>query len=110
MWNYPETTHENYGSGAQNGLLRIHGADEDYLGKSSQELFLCETKEDNSGIIDINVASADNLTHLPNESVDVIGTDPPYYDSVRYGEISDFFYVWLRVNLFRILPKLFKMI
>ena len=35
---------------------------------------------------------------LPYErrSFDLIATDPPYYESVPYGDLSDFFYVWLR--------------
>ena len=32
----------------------------------------------------------------PNESIDAIITDPPYYDNVPYADISDFFYVWLK--------------
>jgi len=28
--------------------------------------------------------------------VDAIVTDPPYYDAIPYGDLSDFFYVWLR--------------
>ena len=28
--------------------------------------------------------------------VDLIVTDPPYYDAIPYADISDFFYVWLR--------------
>jgi len=31
-----------------------------------------------------------------DESVDLIITDPPYYDNVQYSELSDYFYVWLR--------------
>jgi adenine-specific DNA methylase len=31
--------------------------------------------------------------------VDVVLTDPPYYDNVMYAELSDFFYVWLRLAL-----------
>ncbi len=27
---------------------------------------------------------------------DAVVTDPPYYDSIPYADISDFFYVWLR--------------
>ena len=26
----------------------------------------------------------------------VVSTDPPYYDNISYGDLSDFFYVWLR--------------
>jgi len=34
----------------------------------------------------------------------VVSTDPPYYDSVPYADISDFFYVWLRRNLSDVWP------
>ena len=30
------------------------------------------------------------------EAVDVICTDPPYYDAIPYSDLMDFFYVWLR--------------
>ncbi|MBN2383965.1 DUF1156 domain-containing protein [bacterium] len=33
---------------------------------------------------------------LPEKSAPIIFTDPPYYDSVPYAHLSDFFYVWLR--------------
>ena len=36
---------------------------------------------------------------LPERSVDAVITDPPYFDNVMYGELSDFFYVWLRLFL-----------
>ncbi len=32
---------------------------------------------------------------LPDESVDAVVTDPPYFDFVHYSELSDFFYAWL---------------
>ena len=41
-------------------------------------------------------------------SVDLISTDPPYYDNISYADLSDFFYVWLRRSLGRIHPDLFK--
>lgn len=31
--------------------------------------------------------------------VDAVVTDPPYYDSVQYAELADFFYVWLKQAL-----------
>ena len=34
----------------------------------------------------------------------MICTDPPYYDNIGYGGISDFFYVWLRRNLADVWP------
>lgn len=43
------------------------------------------------------VAQQDS-THmpLPAQSVDYVVTDPPYYDSVQYSDLADFFRVWLR--------------
>src|SRR5439155_7116667 len=33
---------------------------------------------------------------LPDESAQAWFTDPPYYDSVPYADLSDFFFSWLR--------------
>lgn len=40
--------------------------------------------------------------------LDAVITDPPYYDSVPYSDISDFFYVWLRRTLADVLPDAFS--
>ena len=34
----------------------------------------------------------------------VVSTDPPYYDNISYGDLSDFFFVWLRRNLAEVWP------
>ncbi|MBW4641399.1 MAG: hypothetical protein KME05_24925 [Gloeocapsa sp. UFS-A4-WI-NPMV-4B04] len=57
--------------------------------------------------IKIDLFSADNLIHIFDKSVDLIVTDPPYYSTIQYAEISDFFYVWLKRTLGDILPELF---
>jgi adenine-specific DNA methylase len=44
---------------------------------------------------------------LPEESVDVIFTDPPYANQIPYAHLSDFFYGWLRLGLRRRLPQAF---
>lgn len=31
---------------------------------------------------------------LPNESVDLVVTDPPFFDNVHYSELADFFFAW----------------
>ena len=33
---------------------------------------------------------------LPDDSVDYVVTDPPYFDSVQYSDLAAFFRVWLR--------------
>jgi putative DNA methylase len=40
---------------------------------------------------------ADATEHpLPDETVQVWFTDPPYYDAIPYADLSDFFLVWLK--------------
>ncbi|MBI2853099.1 MAG: DUF1156 domain-containing protein [Chloroflexi bacterium] len=58
--------------------------------------------------ISVTCKSADNLDHIPNESVDLVVIDPPYYANVMYAELSDFFYVWLKRTAGRIYPELFR--
>lgn len=36
---------------------------------------------------------------IPDNSIDAIITDPPYYDNIMYSELYDYFYVWLREAL-----------
>lgn len=36
---------------------------------------------------------------LPDQIANAVVTDPPYYYSVQYADLSDFFYVWLRRSL-----------
>ncbi len=38
-------------------------------------------------------------TELPAESVDLVVTDPPFFDNVHYSELADFFHAWQRVLL-----------
>ena len=37
--------------------------------------------------------------------VDVVCTDPPYYDAIPYSDLMDFFYVWLRRALHGLSPE-----
>ncbi len=34
--------------------------------------------------------------------------DPPYYNNVQYGELSDYFYVWQRRTLGDLYPGIFS--
>ena len=38
-------------------------------------------------------------TDIPDESVDVVVTDPPFFDNVHYSQLADFFYCWQRFIL-----------
>lgn len=48
--------------------------------------------------------SSEDLSFIPDKSVDAVITDPPYFDNVQYSELADFFYVWLRLALRDIYP------
>ena len=45
---------------------------------------------------------------LPDDAVDALITDPPYYDAVPYAYLSDYFYVWLRRSLALAHPNLLR--
>jgi hypothetical protein len=45
---------------------------------------------------------------MPDDSAQALCTDPPYYDAIAYGDLSDFFYVWLRRILSDVHPSLFS--
>ena len=36
-------------------------------------------------------------TDLPEQCVDLVVTDPPFFDNVHYSELADFFYAWQRL-------------
>lgn len=42
-----------------------------------------------------------------SESRAIVSTDPPYYDNISYGDLSDFFYVWMRRVLREFFPDVF---
>ncbi len=44
----------------------------------------------------------------PNGILDAVITDPPYYNSVPYADLSDFFYVWLKRSIGFLYPDLFR--
>ncbi|WKZ32815.1 MAG: DNA methyltransferase [Thermodesulfobacteriota bacterium] len=40
--------------------------------------------------------SSENFSSIPSASVDLILSDPPYYNNLAYSELSDFYHVWLK--------------
>ncbi|WP_228049892.1 DUF1156 domain-containing protein [Tychonema sp. LEGE 06208] len=108
MWNYPETT-----GTSQLWKWCAETAASDY----SELCKLFGTKPHSTGLpgieqydpktIKIYAASADSLYHIPDKSVNAIITDPPYYATIQYAELSDFFYVWMKRTLGDIFPDLF---
>ncbi len=73
--------------------------------KSNQLNLLTENFTDKT--IKINLESADSLYHIPDKSIEAIITDPPYYGTIQYAELADFFYVWQKRTLGDIFPDIF---
>lgn len=40
------------------------------------------------------VCSAEELSHIADGALDLVVTDPPYFDNIAYSELSDFFLPW----------------
>jgi adenine-specific DNA methylase len=52
-------------------------------------------------------STAAHMPSLADGAVDLVCMDPPYYDNVQYGELSDYFYVWQKRTLRDLYPELF---
>jgi putative DNA methylase len=51
-----------------------------------------------------------NAQSLPfnDATFDAVIVDPPYYDAIQYGDLSDFFFVWLKRSVGGLYPDLFS--
>jgi REP element-mobilizing transposase RayT len=43
---------------------------------------------------------------LEPKSVELVITDPPYFDAIAYADLSDFFYVWLKRTIGSVFPQI----
>ncbi len=83
------------------------GAGADFGGAVEWVSRVCE-RETLSGLASGHIESASAMSHpLPDDSADLVCTDPPYYYSIPYSDLSDFFYVWMRRALSKEYPALF---
>ena len=48
---------------------------------------------------EVQCLPAQTLSKVQWDPMDAIVTDPPYFDNLDYGELSDFYYQWLRIAL-----------
>lgn len=55
----------------------------------------------------VTKGNAGNLTQVADASQTLVCIDPPYYDSVMYAELSDYFYVWQKRTLGELWPELY---
>ncbi|MFM6400979.1 DUF1156 domain-containing protein, partial [Planktothrix sp.] len=64
-----------------------------------------ESYNNNSGLV--QRGSSMTLT-IESNTLDAVITDPPYFDSISYADLSDFFYVWLKRSIGHLYPEHFS--
>ena len=57
--------------------------------------------------VGLSCGTSSDLKKIETNSVDLVITDPPFGGLVHYSELSDFFYVWLRLILKEKYPETF---
>ena len=68
---------------------------EAFSGKASEEW----PKHGDIGERQIYLSCGDSAsTGLPAKSVDLVITDPPFFDNVHYSELADFFFAWQKLH------------
>ena len=57
---------------------------------------LRSVKDSRQGSAQIVCGDARRLAHIPDRTVDLVLTDPPYFDYIAYSELGHFFTPWMR--------------
>ena len=70
---------------------------------------IIELLSENASTVRVHCGTAAKIP-LKDKSTPCIVVDPPYAENVMYGEVSDFFYVWLKRLLGDIFPDAFNTI
>lgn len=58
--------------------------------------------------VGIRLGNAAHMPEIATGSVHAVVVDPPYYANVMYGELSDFFYVWMKRTIGDVYPEAFS--
>jgi putative DNA methylase len=95
VWDYAEFNPFSGSAGDWSGAL-------DWVARVIEH---CSATSDKGGTV--HQGTATRLSY-PDESIDAIITDPPYYDAIPYSHLSDFFYVWLKRSVGFLYPDLFR--
>jgi len=98
VWDYPESNSLSSSTGG--ALIQL----EYMLNVIARESPLINLE--NKMTINCNFGDASSIS-LDKNSVDIVITDPPYFDAIAYADLSDFFYVWLKRLLFEFYPEIF---
>jgi adenine-specific DNA methylase len=90
-WDYPEANPLSEGTGGAEGGL-------DWM----KRVILRESGISQSSTVMRGDGAA---LAMEDNAADVVVTDPPYFDAIAYGDLSDYFYVWLKRGLGDVIPE-----
>ncbi len=54
----------------------------------------------------VNNSASGDISQFRKKEITASITDPPYYDAIAYGDLSDFFYVWMKRTLGDLYPEI----
>lgn len=103
-WTFGEMVYTGPNSGAAWGLSQILDA---YSGIAELMAPLHDKLGGDTPPVTISCGTAAHM-ELPENYVDLVCIDPPYYNNVQYAELSDFYYVWQRRTLQDLYPDIFR--
>jgi putative DNA methylase len=83
LWDYAEAAVLGDASGSYSGAL-------DWVGR-----YIPHATQATTGMPAPTIASQSAIQQS-TRNIDLVLTDPPYYDAIPYADLMDFFYVWLR--------------
>jgi putative DNA methylase len=96
VWDYPEIPAFSESFGSPLSMLEV-----------VTDFIKHETPKFSSYIPVVNIGDGAHLP-FPEGEIDVVVTDPPYFDSIAYADLSDFFYVWLKRSIGDLFPEAFS--
>ena len=67
-----------------------------------------ESSEPLERLVTVTQGGAGDLPGVPDGAFAHVCMDPPYYDNVMYAELADYFYVWEKRLLGRLIPGFFQ--
>jgi len=103
-WTFGEMIFSGPSSGLNWGLSQILDA---YDGIADLAPAIDDGR-DASPSVTVLQGTAAHMPKIADGSVDLVCMDPPYYDNVQYGELSDYFYVWQKRTLSDLHPEIFQ--
>jgi adenine-specific DNA methylase len=93
-WNYVEIDPVQHGSGSWDGAVK-------WIGAAIRQCSLVSSTP-----AAVERGDAQRLA-FDDGTFDAVIVDPPYYDAFQYGDLSDFFYVWLKRSVGHLYPGVF---